>query len=80
MPEELRNLGDLYVKQELLEFRLHLDTGNDEQMDKFMFEWKKYHVQLGLLGGMDMSTKRAVKASIMDPKFDEMVKDKLSEE
>ena len=40
MPEELRNFGDLYIKQE---FRLHLDSGNEEQMTKFLMGWNLYH-------------------------------------
>ena len=74
MPEELRNFGDLYVKQE---FRLHLDKSNEDQMVKFMKGWHQYKEQME---GMDMSSKRAIKDSLMDPSLDEMIKDKLSEE
>ena len=37
LPEEMRNLGDLYVKQE---FQLHLDKADKEQMDKFLLSWE----------------------------------------
>jgi len=33
MPEDMRTLGDLYVKQE---FRLHIDKATPEQFDKFL--------------------------------------------
>ena len=72
MPEELRNFGDLYVKQE---FRQHLDKSDEDQMKKFMIEWVKYRDQIG---GMDMTTKKAIKKSIMDPTLDEMMADKLT--
>ena len=39
MPEELRNLGDLYIKQE---FRLHLDQATEDQMTKFLGGWRQY--------------------------------------
>ena len=39
MPEELRNFGDLYVKQE---FRLHLDKSDEDQMNKFILGWEGY--------------------------------------
>ena len=74
MPEELRNLGDLYIKQE---FRMHLDTSTEEQMDKFMVAWQQYKVQLDR---MDMTTRKNVRNSFMDPKLDEIIKDKLSED
>ena len=74
MPEELRNFGDLYVKQE---FRLHLDKSNEDQMDKFILGWQGYKKQME---EMDMSTKKKIKESLMDPSLDEMIKDKLSEE
>ena len=74
MPEELRNFGDLYIKQE---FRLHLDKSTDDQIDKFIAGWQKYKGDLEL---MDFRNRRAVKESIFDPRLDEMIKDKLSEE
>ena len=70
----MRNFGDLYVKQE---FRLHLDKSDDDQMDKFMKEWQKYRSQID---AMDMSSKKKIKESIMDPSLDDMMKDKLSED
>ena len=39
VPEDLRNLGDLMIKQE---FRLHLDSANEDQMGKFLIAWKQY--------------------------------------
>ena len=72
MPEELRNFGDLYIKQE---FRLHLDKSDESQMIKFMGEWQKYKQQIEQ---MDMTTKRSIKQSIMDPSLDEMMADKLT--
>ncbi len=39
VPEELRTLGDLYIKQE---FRLHLDKANEDQMTKFLRGWQQY--------------------------------------
>ena len=74
MPEELRNLGDLYIKQE---FRLHLDTATEDQMNKFTVAWEQYKLQLE---GMKMQTRREVRDSIMDPKLDNIMEDKLSEE
>ena len=74
MPEELRNFGDLYVKQE---FRLHLDKSNEEQMGKFLKGWEGYKAQME---GMDMSSRKKIKESLFDPSLDEMIKDKLSEE
>merc|ERR1712086_453446 len=74
MPEELRNLGDLYIKQE---FRLHLDKSDEEQMTKFMKGWEQYKMQVEQ---MNMTTKRNVKKSIMDPDLDNLMKDKLTEE
>ena len=43
IPEDLRALGDLMIKQE---FRLHLDSATEEQMDKFMIGWKQYATML----------------------------------
>ena len=37
IPEELRNIGDLMIKQE---FRLHLDTATEDQMGKFLIGWQ----------------------------------------
>ena len=74
MPEELRNLGDLYIKQE---FRLHLDQATEDQMTKFLGGWRQYEAQLQ---SMDMSTRKKVRESVMDPKLDEMIKDKLNQE
>lgn len=39
VPEELRSLGDLYIKQE---FRLHLDKADEPQMKKFLIGWEQY--------------------------------------
>ena len=36
VPEDLRPLGDLMIKQE---FRLHLDSATEDQMGKFMIAW-----------------------------------------
>ena len=74
LPEEMRNFGDLYVKQE---FRLHLDKSDDTQMTKFLAEWEKYRAQID---AMDMSSKKKIKESIMDPSLDEMMTDKLNED
>ena len=74
MPEELRNLGDLYIKQE---FRVHLDKSDPEQMTKFMAGWEQYQTQLM---GMKMTTKQEIKKSLYDPSLDDMLKDKLNEE
>ena len=38
-PDELRPLGDLMIKQE---FRLHLDSATEDQMDKFIRAWTQY--------------------------------------
>ena len=43
VPEELRTLGDLYMKQE---FRLHLDKANKDQMEKFLRGWLQYESML----------------------------------
>ncbi len=43
VPEELRTLGDLYIKQE---FRLHLDKANEDQMTKFLIGWQQYESML----------------------------------
>jgi reverse gyrase len=43
IPEELRTLGDLYIKQE---FRLHLDKANEDQMKKFLVGWSQYEQML----------------------------------
>ena len=43
VPEELRPLGDLMIKQE---FRLHLDSATDDQMGKFLIAWKEYATML----------------------------------
>ena len=43
VPEELRSLGDLMIKQE---FRLHLDSASEEQMGKFMIGWQQYATML----------------------------------
>ena len=37
VPEDLRTLGDLYIKQE---FRLHLDKASEDQMGKFLVGWQ----------------------------------------
>ena len=39
VPEELRALGDLMIKQE---FRLHLDSATEDQMAKFIIGWQQY--------------------------------------
>ena len=39
VPDELRPLGDLMIKQE---FRLHLDSADEGQMDKFLIAWGEY--------------------------------------
>ena len=39
VPDELRPLGDLMIKQE---FRLHLDSADEGQMDKFLVAWGEY--------------------------------------
>ena len=74
MPEELRNLGDLYVKQE---FRMHLDKATEDQMGKFIVAWEQYKAQLDR---MDLSSRRKVRDSFMDPSLDNMIKDKLNAE
>ena len=74
MPEELRNLGDLYIKQE---FRVHLDQSSEDQMVKFMKAWEDYKTQLE---GMKMDTRKDIKESFSDPSMDEMIKDKLTQE
>ena len=46
-------------------------------MVKFLAEWEKYRAQID---EMDMSSKKKIKESIMDPSLDEMMVDKLNEE
>jgi hypothetical protein len=36
IPEDLRQLGDLYIKKE---FRDHLDKADEDQMKKFLIGW-----------------------------------------
>ena len=56
---------------------MHLDKSTEDQMTKFIVAWEQYKSQLE---GMKMETKRQVRDSLMDPKLDEMIKDKLNEE
>ena len=43
VPQELRALGDLMIKQE---FRLHLDKASEDQMTKFLIGWEQYERML----------------------------------
>ena len=43
VPEDLRPLGDLMIKQE---FRLHLDSASEDQMTKFLRAWQEYAIML----------------------------------
>ena len=46
-------------------------------MTKFLRGWEDYRIQME---AMDMSTRRTVKQSIMDPKLDGIMADKLTQE
>jgi hypothetical protein len=43
VPDELRALGNIMIKQE---FRLHLDTATSDQMGKFIMGWGQYEQML----------------------------------
>ena len=76
VPEELRSLGDLMIKQE---FRLHLDTATEDQMGKFIVGWRQYAVMLD----SQLDTTRSIskmKQALHNPELDEMLKDKLTGE
>ena len=76
VPEDLRPLGDLMIKQE---FRLHLDTATEDQMGKFLVGWKQYEMMLDKQ--LDHSrSMRGMKEALHDPELDAMFKDKLTEE
>ena len=56
---------------------MHLDKSDEEQMIKFMKGWEQYRLQMEQ---MDMSSKKQIKKSMMDPSLDEMMADKLTQE
>ena len=76
MPEELRNLGDLYIKQE---FRLHLDSADEDQMAKFLVAWKQYADMIDAQMDRKRSMKR-MKEALHNPEVDELLKDKMTSE
>ena len=43
VPEDLRPVGDMMIKQE---FRLHLDSADEDQMTKFIRAWSEYATML----------------------------------
>ncbi len=43
VPDELRALGNIMIKQE---FRLHLDSASADQMGKFIMGWGQYEQML----------------------------------
>ena len=76
VPEELRSLGDLMIKQE---FRLHLDSASEEQMGKFMIGWQQYATMLDSKLDNKRSMKK-MKEALHNPQLDEMLKDKMTGE
>ena len=74
VPEDLRQLGDLYIKQE---FRLHLDKANEDQMTKFLRSWAQYEQMLAKQLDYSRSTTK-MKEVLHNPEVDEMLSDKLT--
>jgi hypothetical protein len=74
IPEELRTLGDLYIKQE---FRLHLDKANEDQMTKFLVGWTQYEQMLANQLDFSRSVKQ-MKEVLHNPALDELLNDKLT--
>ena len=58
VPEELRAIGDLMIKQE---FRLHLDSANEDQMSKFLVAWGEYAAMMDKQLDTDRSMKKMKK-------------------
>eukprot|EP00806_Schmidingerella_arcuata_P007588 Macronucleus_7960.p1 GENE.Macronucleus_7960~~Macronucleus_7960.p1 ORF type:complete len:127 (+),score=29.66 Macronucleus_7960:1-381(+) len=76
VPDELRPLGDLMIKQE---FRLHLDSATEDQMGKFLVAWGEYARMLDSQLDTDRSMNK-MKKVLHDPHLDGMLKDKMTEE
>ena len=76
VPEELRPLGDLMIKQE---FRLHLDSATEDQMGKFLIAWGEYAKMLDAKLDSGRSMKK-MKEVLYNPELDEMLNDKMTEE
>lgn len=76
VPEDLRELGDLYIKQE---FRLHLDKANEDQMTKFLMGWQQYETMLTNQLDYSRSTKQ-MKDVLHNPDVDALLNDKLTED
>ncbi|CDW76080.1 UNKNOWN [Stylonychia lemnae] len=68
------HIRDLYVKQE---FRLHLDKATDDQMDKFLVGWNAYADQIKQV---NRNKPQELKKQLHNQEFDEMFKDKFTEE
>ena len=76
VPDELRPLGDLMIKQE---FRLHLDSADEGQMDKFLVAWGEYAAMMD----KQLDTKKDMKKMkkvLHDPHVGGMLQDKMTEE
>ena len=71
---KINKIGDLYVKQE---FRLHLDKATDDQMDKFLGAWDKYAVQIEKV---NPKKPKAVKKAFANQEFDQLMKEKVSQD
>ena len=76
VPEDLRPIGDLMIKQE---FRLHLDSADEEQMGKFLTAWGEYATMMDRQLDNGKSMKKMKKA-LHNPQLDNMLKDKMTEE
>lgn len=76
VPEDLRELGDLYIKKE---FRLHLDKANEDQMTKFLMGWQQYETMLTNQLDYSRSTKQ-MKDVLHNPDVDALLNDKLTED
>ena len=76
VPEDLRPLGDLMIKQE---FRLHLDSATEDQMGKFLVAWQEYANMLDSQLDTDRSMKK-MKKVLHNPELDDLLKDKMTGE
>ena len=74
IPEDLRQLGDLYIKKE---FRDHLDKADEDQMKKFLIGWGQYEQMLA--NQLDYSRNvNKMKEVLHNPAVDELLNDKLT--
>ena len=64
------------IKQE---FRLHLDSANEDQMGKFLIAWKQYATMIDQQMDKQRSMKK-MKQVLHDPTVDELLKDKMTSE